>query len=51
MLGDPGVAGPALEPALAALQSDPAARAVAEAACQPVILALLEEPLERLGAR
>lgn len=44
------LAGPALEPILAALQTDPAARSAAEESCRPVVVQLLEEPLSQLGA-
>lgn len=52
--GDPAViethlSGPTLEPALEALQTDDGVRSQAEAECQPVVLALLEEPLKALG--
>lgn len=43
------LAGPALEPILAALQTDPEARSAAETSCRPVVVSLLEEPLSRLG--
>ncbi|MGD8816478.1 MAG: hypothetical protein PVJ51_04780 [Acidobacteriota bacterium] len=43
------LSGPTLEPALQSLQSDADARAAAEADCQPVVVALLEEPLSGLG--
>lgn len=42
------LSGPTLEPALQSLRSDADARAAAEADCQPVVAALLEEPLSRL---
>lgn len=40
--------GPALEPALAAVQGDPEARASVEERCGKVVVELIEEPLARL---
>ncbi len=41
---------PGLQPVLDRLQSDAEARRVTEARCQPVVVDLLTEPIERLGA-
>jgi hypothetical protein len=43
------LAGPALEPLFAAIQQEPQTRARAEEGCEPVVFALLEEPLSQLG--
>lgn len=42
---------PALEAAGQLIQSDDAARAAAEAACQPVLLKILEQPMRDFSAR